>query len=167
MTELLYFNRHYNRFSQNCNINQLHTHYNIPTKQNERKNIYLQKFHDYCLLYIEYFYNIDTGDDYTFGYLKWGKLPVEIIDIVEAYAQKYIKLVIKIDYHAGFPFTPPEWSLHRLHHNLNSPIDLNEYYEYICCIHNKVLHTYLVGIEGDVAEFISRVDHFDQVVENC
>jgi len=119
------------------------------------------------LLYIEYFYNIDTGDDYTFGYLKWGKLPVEIIDIVEAYAQKYIKLVIKIDYHAGFPFTPPEWSLHRLHHNLNSPIDLNEYYEYICCIHNKVLHTYLVGIEGDVAEFISRVDHFDQVVENC
>lgn len=167
MTDLLYFNRHYDRFLHNCNINQLHTHYNIPTKQNERKNIYLQKFHDYCLLYIEYSYSIDTGNDCTFGHLKWKKLPVEIIDIVEAYAKKCIKLVIKIDYQAGFPFAPPEWSLHSLQHNLNSPVDLNEYYEYICSIHNKVGFTYLLGIEGDVAEFISRIDYFDQVVEHC
>ena len=171
-TDLLYFNRHWNRFFNSCDITQLQNHYKLPTKKNEKKKIYLDKPLDYCLLYIDYAYNINTGNDYVM------KLPAEIIDIVESYAHKFIKLVIKIDYKDGFPFYPPVWSLISVQHNLknwSNPealtegdiSDLEEYYEYICDIHNKVEFTYLLGIEGDIAEFISRIDYFDHVVEHC
>ena len=161
MADLIYFNRHYDRFSNACDINQLQTHYKIPIRKNEKKNIYLQKYNDYCLLSIEYNYKINTGLDYIM------KLPAEIIDIVESYAHKYIKLVFKIDYQGGYPFAPPVWTLHSLQHNLKNNTELNEYYTYICDIHNKTIHTYLLGIEGDIAEFISRIDYFDHVVEHC
>ena len=39
MADLIYFNRHYDRFSNACDINQLQTHYKIPIRKNEKKNI--------------------------------------------------------------------------------------------------------------------------------
>ena len=89
-TDLLYFNRHWNRFFNSCDITQLQNHYKLPTKKNEKKKIYLDKQLDYCLLYIDYAYNINTGNDYVM------KLPAEIIDIVESYAHKFIKSTVGV-----------------------------------------------------------------------
>ena len=95
-------------------------------------------------------------------------LPMDIIHKISSYLNCYLKIKTKIVYPQDYPFQPPQWTLVCVKHNIETKINLKDYYEYLVETHNN---SYLVDwspaihINIDILEFIRRINHFDYLLE--
>jgi hypothetical protein len=72
----------------------------------------------------------------TFPFIDFKVLPIEISDIVHSYTSGYICIKANILYTSEYPFKQPIWKLINVDHNVQSNINLTEYYEYLIKKHN-------------------------------
>ena len=99
-------------------------------------------------------------------------LPIELIRIINSYANDKIDITFKITIPCSYPFTPPYWMLIRVKHNfvIEQSLSLEEHYKFIIKIHNfcndKKIWSPATDIEKDILLFISRINHFEYLLEH-
>jgi hypothetical protein len=99
-------------------------------------------------------------------------LPIELIRIINSYANDKIDITFKITFPRSYPFTPPYWMLIRLNHNfvIEQPLSIEEHYKFIIKTHNfynnKKIWSPATDIEKDILLFISRINHFEYLLEH-
>ena len=94
--------------------------------------------------------------------------PVEINDIIASYCDEFINLTMQISHPQDYPFVPPIWSLINVQDNVNSLLNIPEYYEYKIETHNSQYRDYwspATDIEKDILDFIQKINHFDYLLE--
>jgi hypothetical protein len=97
-----------------------------------------------------------------------GRLPMDIIRKISSYLNCYLEIKTKIVYPPAYPFDPPQWSLVCVRHNIESRLNLKEYYEYLVETHNnkyRVDWSPAIHINIDILDFISKINHFDYLLE--
>lgn len=138
--------------------NSITAFFNLPDKN---LNFNIEYHNDHYNLLI--FYNKQGV------YFEFPQLPSEL----NAYIWKFnvIKINIKFKINSGgnYPFLPPIWELIDLNHNINSYIDLHDYYRYIVDTHNNknnIINSWSPAnrLIKDLLEFIMRINHFDYLV---
>ena len=95
-------------------------------------------------------------------------LPMDIICKIASYLNCSLTIKTKIIYPAAYPFEPPQWSLVCVKHNIESRINLKEYYEYLVETHNNKYRldwSPAIHIDIDILDFISKINHFDYLIE--
>jgi hypothetical protein len=91
-----------------------------------------------------------------------------INDIIATYATDIINIKIKINHYDDYPFKFPVWNLTTLLYNIKYPLNLRDYYKYIIDNHNNRYKTDwspAIGVEKDILEFISKINHFDYLID--
>jgi ubiquitin-protein ligase len=95
-------------------------------------------------------------------------LPMDIICKISSYLNCYLTIKTKIIYPQDYPFEPPQWSLVCVKHNIESRMNLKEYYEYLVETHNNkytIDWSPAIHIDIDILDFISKINHFDYLIE--
>jgi hypothetical protein len=95
-------------------------------------------------------------------------LPMDIICKISSYLNCYLTIKTKIIYPQDYPFEPPQWSLVCVKHNIESRMNLKEYYEYLVETHNNkysIDWSPAIHIDIDILDFISKINHFDYLLE--
>lgn len=95
-------------------------------------------------------------------------LPMDIICKISSYLNCYLTIKTKIVYPQDYPFDPPQWSLVCVRHNIESRLNLKEYYEYLVETHNNqysVDWSPAIHINVDILDFIRRLNNFDYLLE--
>jgi len=95
-------------------------------------------------------------------------LPMDIICKISSYLNCYLTIKTKIVYPQDYPFDPPQWSLVCVKHNIESRMNLKEYYEYLIETHNNkytIDWSPAIHIDIDILDFISKINHFDYLIE--
>jgi hypothetical protein len=95
-------------------------------------------------------------------------LPMDIICKISSYLNCYLTIKTKIVYPQDYPFDPPQWSLICVKHNIESRINLKEYYEYLVETHNNkytIDWSPAIHIDIDILDFISKINHFDYLID--
>jgi ubiquitin-protein ligase len=95
-------------------------------------------------------------------------LPMDIIREISSYLNCYLTIKTKIVYPQDYPFDPPQWSLVCVRHNIESRLNLKEYYEYLVETHNNqysVDWSPAIHINVDILDFIRRLNNFDYLLE--
>jgi hypothetical protein len=95
-------------------------------------------------------------------------LPMDIICKISSYLNCYLTIKTKIVYPQDYPFEPPQWSLVCVKHNIESRMNLKEYYEYLVETHNNkysIDWSPAIHIDIDILDFISKINHFDYLIE--
>ena len=95
-------------------------------------------------------------------------LPMDIIREISSYLNCSLTIKTKIVYPQDYPFEPPQWSLVCVRHNIESRLNLKEYYEYLVETHNNkysVDWSPAIHINIDILDFISKINHFDYLIE--
>jgi hypothetical protein len=95
-------------------------------------------------------------------------LPMDIICKISSYLNCYLTIKTKIVYPQDYPFEPPQWSLVCVKHNIESRMNLKEYYEYLVETHNNkytIDWSPAIHIDIDILDFISKINHFDYLLE--
>lgn len=131
---------------------------NTPTK---KLNIKMSHSDNESLFVIKYLQNNIMSD------LRF--LPLEIINLITSFGDDYISITTKVIYPSDYPFCPPIWSLVDVQHNINTSLNLNDYYEYLVDSHNSQYNTDwspAIHIDKDLLDFIQRVNHFGYLLEH-
>lgn len=96
------------------------------------------------------------------------RLPMDVICNIASYLNCSLTIKTKIVYSQDYPFDPPSWSLVSINHNIDSRLNLKEYYEYLVETHNnkyQVDWSPAIHINIDILDFISKINHFDYLLE--
>jgi hypothetical protein len=136
----------------------------------------------------EYFGIVNTNETYlkmnlfiqenefifTINFQKYYKcydileLPIEISRLIASYNRDIITIKIKILLTDDYPFTRPVWVLDSVEGNINTQLNLTEYYEYIVENHNNMYEldwSPAISIDKDILEFVQKINHFDYVLD--
>jgi hypothetical protein len=95
-------------------------------------------------------------------------LPMDVICNIASYLNCYLTIKTKIVYPQDYPFSPPQWSLACVQHNIVSRLNLKEYYEYLVETHNnqyQVDWSPSIHVDKDILDFIRRINHFDYLID--
>ena len=156
-------NRRINRFEQICQNNSLEDYYGINNNDDTTLKIkHIRREMNRIELNISF---------KKHQYYDFKDLPREINIIISQYTTSFINIRLEIFFPEDYPFTPPNYSLVNVQHNIsNSPINLDEYYEYIINKHNNEKFNSqnwspAIEIAPDILEFIQKINHFEYIVE--
>ena len=164
-------------------------HKRLALFENEFKDIELA---DYYQLKRDSDEHIDIDkevkDNFIFLTIRYKKttkcpafnLPYEILSYISEYLTYKIEIKTKIVYSLYYPFSPPLWYIHHVHHNIPGQYYMLDYYIYRVSQHNKSYNTYLlkmeepylynegwtpaISVEKDILSFIQKVNHFDEML---
>jgi len=94
------------------------------------------------------------------------ELPTDVCRLIASYNEGIIKIHIKIIFGYEYPFMKPVWVLDKVEDNINSIINLNEYYAYIVNNHNTHNEKWspVISIDKDILEFIQKIYHFEYLL---
>ena len=149
----------YNTFLSHLNNSSIENYFGIINQPNKTLNFTIKREENevyFTISFVKY-YNIDIK-----------RLPKEINDIISTYASDSINIKLKILHYDDYPFKHPVWSLLDVFYNINLPINLIEYYNYIVKNHNDRYNmdwSPAICIEKDILEFIQKINHFDALIE--
>ena len=100
-------------------------------------------------------------------------LPIEINKLIYSYCGDFIEIQTKLVCPRLYPFTAPIWSLIKVNNNLYNRgiITLTEYYESVVGHVNhssRELHNWscIYGFEKEILRFLTRINHFESILEN-
>jgi len=154
--------KRYSKFIRNLNGDTIENYFGIINKPETNVRISIIRDGNDVLL------DILFEKTYSFDIVK---LPVVINEIIATYATDIINIKIKINHYDDYPFRTPVWFLTTLFYNINSPLNLPDYYKYIIDNHNNRFNkcnkdwSPAIDVEKDILEFISKINHFDYLLE--
>jgi hypothetical protein len=97
-------------------------------------------------------------------YYDFGSLPTDMSRVISEYLSKFIYICVEITFPYDYPFKPPKYALLYTKHNLNVPINLENYYKGIVINHNlqyKRDWSPAIEIVKDILDFIRKINHFE------
>ena len=148
-------NSSYNAFEESLNGSEIEEYFGMNDKNKTEKihfDIMRNSNNNVMIFYIDY---------YKKNLYNFQNLPIEINSMIASYTQEYIRIALKIVFTSEYPFRAPIWSLMNVRHNMNTPLNLTEYYEYIVDNHNTQHWSPVTRIEKDVLDFIRKINHFE------
>jgi hypothetical protein len=155
-----YLEKRLSRFITHMENSSMEKYFGIVCKPGTKLQISIQKEETTLILHIRF---IKT---YSFDIMN---LPSEINNIILSYTSEYIDISLDITYLGRYPFVQPIWYLSNVLTNIVEPLDLTEYYKYIVNNHNEGYKTGwspAIDIEKDILYFITKINHFDYIIEN-
>ncbi len=97
-------------------------------------------------------------------YYDFVSLPSDISSVISEYLPQFIYICVEITFPHDYPFNPPNYKLLYTKHNLNLPINVENYYKGIVINHNlqyKRDWSPAIEIVKDILDFISKINHFE------
>jgi hypothetical protein len=151
------FEKRYNKFNNKLLNVSINKYFGI---KDSNLNFVLNKKNNEKILYFNVFYLKPQK------YTNFKNVPKEISDIIYSYLNDYVNIKIEIIYTEDYPFHYPIWNLLHFSCNINTPLNLNDIFNYIINCHNNqhiIDWSPATDIEKDILDFIRKINIFEYI----